>query len=62
MLASQVKQVLYVTDPFDNKWSIIIPGKRSILGVGDVEDEEEYDAFEDNPPFTIPNADVTDVQ
>ena len=46
MLASQVKHVFYVTDPSNNKWSIVVPGKRSILGVGDVEDEEEYDAFE----------------
>ena len=25
--------------------------KKSILCIGDVEDEEEYDAFEDSPPF-----------
>ncbi|XP_010693722.1 uncharacterized protein LOC104906639 [Beta vulgaris subsp. vulgaris] len=61
VLASQVKQVFYVTDPADKKWSIVVPGKRSILGVGDVEDEEEYDAFKDTSPFTIPNFHLTDV-
>ena len=38
ILASQVKQVFYVTDPADNKLSIVVPSKRSILGIGDVDD------------------------
>ena len=50
ILATQAKQVFYIVDPFDKKWSIVVPGKRSILGIGDVEDEEEYEAFEDSPP------------
>ena len=52
VLASQVKQVFYVTDPPDNKWSIVVPGKRSIIGIGDVDDEEGYDVFEDILSFT----------
>ena len=31
-------------------------GKKSILGIGDVEDEEEYEAFEDSPPFINPKS------
>ncbi|XP_056698036.1 uncharacterized protein [Spinacia oleracea] len=54
VFASQPKQVFYVTDPADKNWSIVLPGKRSILGIGDVGDEQEYDAFEDTPPFTCP--------
>ena len=53
ILASQAKQVFYVTDPMDSKWSIVLAGKRRILGIGDVEDEEEYDAFDDSAPFTV---------
>ena len=30
--------------------------KRSILGIDDVEDEEEYDTFEDSPPFINPKS------
>ena len=44
----------------DHKWSIVVPGKRSILGIGDVDNEEEYDAFEDLPPFTYPEIRVED--
>ena len=51
ILATQAKQVFYIVDPSDKKWSIVVPGKRSILGIGDVEDKEEYDAFEDSPSF-----------
>ena len=45
-------------------WSIVVPGKRSILSIGDVEDEdeEEYEAFEDSPPFiNLESADKDDV-
>ncbi|XP_019184592.1 PREDICTED: uncharacterized protein LOC109179541 [Ipomoea nil] len=53
ILASQAKQVFYVSDPVDNKWSIVLQSKRSIVGVGDVMDEEEYDHFDETPPFSI---------
>ena len=56
ILATQAKQVFYIVDPSDKKWSIVVPGKRSILGIGDVEDEEEYNAFEDSPPFINPKS------
>ena len=53
ILASQVKQVFYVTDPADHKWSVVLPGKRRIVGIDDVVDEEEYNQFDENPPFSI---------
>ncbi|XP_074271359.1 uncharacterized protein LOC141595291 [Silene latifolia] len=52
IMASQAKQVFYVADPVNDKWRIVLQGKRRILGVDDVEDEEEYDQFDDIPPFS----------
>ena len=56
ILAKHAKQVFYIVDPSNKKWSIDIPEKRSILSIGDVEDEEEYDAFKDTPPFINPKS------
>ena len=42
MLASQAKQVFNVVDPADSKWFVVIEGKRRILGIDDVHDQEEY--------------------
>ncbi|XP_031120919.1 uncharacterized protein LOC116024158 [Ipomoea triloba] len=53
ILASQAKQVFYVSNPVDKKWSIVLQGKRSIVGVGDVVDEEDYDHFDETPPFSV---------
>ena len=61
IFASQAKQVFYVVDPADANWSIVVQGKRRILGVDGVEDEEEYDAFQDSPAFTNPKTVATDV-
>ncbi|XP_078161105.1 uncharacterized protein LOC144557158 [Carex rostrata] len=51
ILAKQATQVFYVTDPSDARWSIILPGKRRIVGIENVIDEEEYDQFDEIPPF-----------
>ncbi|XP_048502949.1 uncharacterized protein LOC104896462 [Beta vulgaris subsp. vulgaris] len=59
ILATHAKQVFYVRDLVDHKWCIVVPGKISILGISDVDVEEEYDAFEDSPPFINPKIDVT---
>ena len=56
ILATQAKQVFYIVDSSDKKWSTVVPGKIFILGIGDVEDEEEYDAFENSPPFFNPKS------
>ena len=60
VLASQVKQVFYATDPANSKWSIVIPGKRIILGIDDVDDEKDNDAFENILTFTYPENRVED--
>ena len=56
ILAKQATQVFYVTDPSDARWSVVLSEKRRIVGVENVTDEEEYDQFEEIPPF------CTDVQ
>ncbi|KAJ9538448.1 hypothetical protein OSB04_031181 [Centaurea solstitialis] len=40
-------------DPKDSKWNIVLHGKRHIVGVENVEDEEEYDQFDELPPFLV---------
>jgi Transposase family tnp2/Domain of unknown function (DUF4218)/Domain of unknown function (DUF4216) len=35
------------------KRHIVLPGKRKIMGVEDVTDEEDYNQFDDIPPFTV---------
>jgi hypothetical protein len=37
-----VAQVFYILDPKDEKKYIVVPGKQWVVGVDDVEDEEEY--------------------
>ena len=37
----------------DTRWHIVLHGKRRILGVENVVDEEEYNQFDDLPPFSI---------
>ena len=54
LLWTLVVYVFSVTDSTDNKWSIIVPSKRSIIDISDVDDKEEYDEFEDIQPFTYP--------
>ncbi|KAI3496562.1 hypothetical protein L1887_38927 [Cichorium endivia] len=60
ILAKQANQVFFVEDPKDTRWHIVLHGKRRILGVENVVDEEEYNQFDDLPPFSIgiPSSDV----
>ncbi|XP_074283417.1 uncharacterized protein LOC141607966 [Silene latifolia] len=60
ILASQARQVFYILDPSDHRWSLVVHGKRRILGVWDVLDENEYDEFQDIPPFANPINNVGD--
>jgi hypothetical protein len=53
IFATQVKQIFYIRDPADSRWSIVLQSKRQILGIDNVEDEEEYNQFDENPPFSI---------
>ena len=51
VLANQVVQVFYVTDPANKKRHVVLNGKRRIVGVENVVDEEEYNQFDELPPF-----------
>ena len=51
VLANQVVQVFYVTDPANKKRHVVLHGKRRIVGVENVVDEEEYNQFDELPPF-----------
>ncbi|XP_031127604.1 uncharacterized protein LOC116029701 [Ipomoea triloba] len=50
ILASQAKQVFYVTDPCDKKWSIVLHGKKQITG--DLNEDVSFD-IEEIPPFSL---------
>jgi hypothetical protein len=47
VLASTVAQVFYILDPKDEKKHIIVPSKQRVVGFDNVEDEEEYNQFDD---------------
>jgi hypothetical protein len=49
----QAKQVFYVLDPADKKKHVVLPGKRRIIGVGNITDEEEYDLFDEFLNFSM---------
>ncbi|KAC9748329.1 hypothetical protein E3N88_45306 [Mikania micrantha] len=51
VLAKQVTQVFLVNDPSKPKYHIILHGKRRIIGVDHVIYEEEYNQFDELPPF-----------
>nr|GEY62037.1 hypothetical protein [Tanacetum cinerariifolium] len=53
VIAKQVDQVFYVEDLLDKRWHIVPQSKRSIVGVDDVVDEDEYNKFDELPPFSI---------
>ncbi|XP_021991893.1 uncharacterized protein LOC110888688 [Helianthus annuus] len=53
ILAEQVTQVFFVNDLSKRRYHIVLQGKRRILGVDDVVDEEEYNQFDDLPPFSV---------
>jgi hypothetical protein len=43
--------VFYILDPKDEKKYIIVPRKQRVVGVDDVEDEEEYYHYDEVPFF-----------
>jgi hypothetical protein len=51
VLASTVAQVFYILDSKDEKKHITVPGKQRVIRVDNVEDEEEYNQFDDVPFF-----------
>ena len=46
------KEIFYVVDPAGKNWHVVLSGKRRIVGIRDVVDEEEYDQFDEIPPFS----------
>jgi hypothetical protein len=51
MLAKQIAQVFYVLDRTNKELNVVILGKRRIVRVKNVVDEEEFDQFDEIPPF-----------
>ncbi|XP_019178917.1 PREDICTED: uncharacterized protein LOC109174085 [Ipomoea nil] len=49
IMASQAKQVFFVTDPSDKKWYVVLHGKRQITGEGN--EDVSYE-IEEIPPFS----------
>ena len=54
ILAKSVEQVFYVLDPKDEKKYIVVLGKQRIIGVENVEDEDEYNQYDEVPFFVDP--------
>jgi hypothetical protein len=42
VLAAAIAQVFYILDPKDEKKYIVVPRKQGVVGVDDVEDDEEH--------------------
>nr|GEY50962.1 hypothetical protein [Tanacetum cinerariifolium] len=53
ILVKQATQIFYVEDPSDTRWNIVMHRNRSIVGVENVVDEDEYNQFDELPPFSI---------
>jgi hypothetical protein len=67
ILVKDVTQVFYIKDPDPantEEHYIIVQGKRKIVGVEDIVNEEKYNQFDALPPFgediTIPTIDHTE--
>jgi hypothetical protein len=51
VLAKHVAQVFYVPDITNKRLNVVILEKRQIIGVENAVDEEEFDQFDEFPPF-----------
>jgi hypothetical protein len=51
VLAQHAAQVFYVSDTTNKRLKVVIPGKRRIVSVENAVDEEEFDQFDEIPPF-----------
>ena len=49
ILASDATQIFFVEDPLHKNGHLAMLGKRRVLGVDDVADEDEYDEFDELP-------------
>jgi hypothetical protein len=60
ILANQAHQVFYLEDPAKKNLHIAMHGKRKIVGVDNVVDEDEYKIFEEAPPIAQRLRDAVD--
>jgi hypothetical protein len=51
VLTKHVAQVFYVPDTTNKRLKMVIPGKWLIIRVGNAVDEEEFEQFDEIPPF-----------
>jgi hypothetical protein len=51
VLAKHVAQVFYVPDTTNKRLKVVISGKWWIIGIENVIDEEEFDQYDEIPPF-----------
>jgi hypothetical protein len=51
VLTSNVAQVFYILDLKDKKKHIVVPGKQRVVRVDNMEDEEEYNQFDEGSFF-----------
>jgi hypothetical protein len=51
MFAQRVPQVFYVPYTTNKRLKVVIPEKQRIIRVKNVVDEEEFDQFDEIPPF-----------
>jgi hypothetical protein len=61
VFASTVAQVFYIPDPKDEKEHIVVPRKQWVVRVDNVEDEEEYNQF-DEVPFYVDTTTINIVE
>ena len=61
VLANDVTQVLYIKDPAAKDRHVVLQGKRKIVGVENVE-EEEFNSFDDLPPFNVDGVDQSFIE
>ena len=47
ILASDATQIFFVEDPLHKNGHLAMHGKRRVLGVNDVADQDEYDEFDE---------------
>ncbi|GKB58305.1 uncharacterized protein Tco_0914491 [Tanacetum coccineum] len=52
ILANQATQVFFVEDSKDKRWHVVMHGKRNIVGVDDVVDEDDYNQLDELPSFS----------
>jgi hypothetical protein len=51
VLAKHITQVFYILDTTNKRLKVVIPRKRRIIEVENAVDEEEFDHFDEIPPF-----------